>query len=165
MVTDEKRREGLRARLAHGRETFLEVVTALDEAALDRPVWAEGGTWTARELIGHVAYAEAGMQPLIAGGVAGRAPVPPVDFDIDRYNEGNLRRARAQTIPELLTRLDASRQETLRLLAPLTASELDLPVRHPVAGPTTVEGVFRIIAYHERLHAKDLRASLGEAGG
>ncbi len=163
MVMDEERREGLRARLAHGRETFLGVVSALDEAALDRPVWAEGGTWTARELIGHVAYAEAGMRPLIAGGVAGSAPIPPADFDIDRYNAGNLRRARAQTIPELLARLDDSRQETLRLLAPLTARELDLPVQHPVAGPTTVEGIFRIIAYHERLHAKDLRAVLGAA--
>ena len=164
MATDEERREGLRSRLAQGRETFLGVVAGLDEAALARSVWAEGGTWTARELIGHVAYAEAGMQPLIAGGVAGNAPAPPADFDIDRYNEGNLRRARAQTIPELLARLDESRQQTLRLLAPLTAGELDLPVVHPVAGPTTVEGVFRIIAYHERLHAKDLRALLGEAG-
>lgn len=163
MVTDEERREGLRARLAHGRETFLGVVSALDDALLDRAVWAEGGTWTARELIGHVAYAEAGMQPLVAGGITGNAPVPPADFDIDRYNEGNLRRARVQTIPELLARLDDSRRETLRLLASLTASELDRPVRHPVAGLTTVEGIFRIIAYHERLHAKDLRALLGEA--
>jgi len=163
MATDEERREGLRSRLAQGRETFLGVVDALDDAALARPVWAEGGTWTARELIGHVAYAEAGMQPLIAGGVVGNTPVSPADFDIDRYNEGNLRRARAQTIPELLARLDESRQQTLRLLAPLTARELDLPVVHPVAGPTTVEGIFRIIAYHERLHAKDLRAVLGHA--
>jgi len=163
MMTDEKRREELRARLAHGRETFLVAVAALDEAALARPVWAEGGTWTARELIGHVSYAETGMQPLIAGGVVGNAPVPPADFDIDRYNAGNLRRARAQTIPELLARLDDSRQETLRLLAILTARELDLPVQHPVAGPTTVEGIFRIIAYHERLHAKDLRGLLEKA--
>ena len=165
MATDEERREGLRGRLAHGRETFLGAVAALDQAALARPVWAEGGTWTARELIGHVAYAEAGMLPLIAGGVAGNAPVPPADFDIDRYNEGKLRRARAQTIPELLALLDESRSGTLRLLAPLTARELDLPVQHPVAGPTTVEGIFRIIAYHERLHAKDLRTLLGEAEG
>ena len=163
-MMDAERREGLRSRLVQGRETFLNVVAALDEAALARPVWAEGGTWTAQELIGHVAYAEAGMQPLIAGGATGTAPVPPADFDIDRYNEGNLRRARTQTIPELLARLDASRQETLRLLAPLTASELDRPVQHPVAGPTTVEGIFRIIAYHERLHAKDLRELLGESG-
>lgn len=163
-MTDEERREGLRARLAHGRGTFLGVVGALDKAALDRPVWAEGGTWTARELISHVAYAEAGMRPLIAGGVAGNAPVPPADFDIDRYNEGNLRRARAQTIPELLARLGDSREETLRLLAPLTASDLDRPVRHPVAGPTTVEGIFRIIAYHERLHAKDLRTLVAGSG-
>jgi hypothetical protein len=160
MATDEERREELRTRLARGRETFLEVVSAFDEAALDRSVWAEGGTWTARELIGHVAYAESGMRPLIADGSAGNAPVPPADFDIDRYNEGKLRRARTQTIPELLARLDDSRAETLRLLAPLTGHELDLPVQHPVAGPTTVEGIFRIIAYHERLHAKDLRAAL-----
>ena len=159
MTTDEERREGLRSRLAQGRETFLGVVSAFDEEALARPVWAEGGTWSARELIGHVAYAEAGMRPLIAGGIAGTAPIPPADFDIDRYNEGNLRRARAQTISELLAHLDESREETLRLLAPLTAHELDLPVVHPVAGPTTVEGIFRIIAYHERLHAKDLRAA------
>lgn len=154
----DKRKEGIRARLTHGRETFLAAMATLDDEALGWRVWSEGGAWTARELIGHVAYAEAGMQPLITAALVGTPPESNPAFDIDRYNEGHLRHARQQTLAALLVRLDTSRRETLALLAPLDERALDRPAFHPVAGATTVEGIFRIIAYHERLHAKDLRA-------
>lgn len=157
-ATHDERQEGIRSRLAHGRETFLAAVATFDDEALGWRVWSDGGAWTARELIGHVAYAEAGMQPLITAALAGATPAPDPAFDIDRYNEGKLRHARQQTLAALLARLDDSRRATLALLAPLTVTDLDRPAFHPVAGATTIEGIFRIIAYHERLHAKDLRA-------
>ena len=159
-----ERKAQLRERLTSGRELFLAEVAALGEEELARPVWSDGhGHWTTRELIGHVAYAEAGMLPLITNTLAGNPPQPNPDFDLNRYNEGRVRRAKEQTIPELLARLEASRRETLTLLDSITDADLDRPSYHPALKETTVEGIFKVIAFHERTHAKDMRA-MREAG-
>ena len=34
-----------------------------------------------------------------------------------------------------------------------------IPVRHPSYGDMTVEDVFRLIGFHERLHADEIRAA------
>jgi hypothetical protein len=43
------------------------------------------------------------------------------------------------------------------MLADSPGIALDLPVRHPAYGDMTVEDVFRIIGFHERLHAEEIR--------
>ena len=156
--TEDGRKARLRERLAASRETFLAAARALTAEELDRPVGHESH-WTARDLIGHVAYAEAGMLPMIASAMEGQPPRYTPDFDIDRWNEGRVRRAREQSVEQLLARLEESRGQALALLDRLADADLDRPTTHPVAGDTTIEGIFKIIAYHERSHAKDLRAS------
>ncbi|HEY8598449.1 MAG TPA: DinB family protein [Thermomicrobiales bacterium] len=157
MTGHDERKQRLVERLASGRESFLAAVAVLDEADLAAPVWTEGGHWTARELIAHVAYAESGMLGLIVATIDGRPAQLDPAFDIDRYNEGRIRRAKDQTVPDLLAQMDTARQETLQRLGQTTDAELDLPAYHPVLKETTVEGIFRVIGFHERMHAKDLR--------
>lgn len=147
----------IREQLDADRRAFLDAVAALSAGDLGRTVWP-GNDWTARDLIGHVAYAEGSMIPLIRGGLGGEVRQPPPDFDIDRWNESRLRRARGQSVGELLARLAESRAELLALLGGLSDADLDRPAHHTTQGPTTVAGIFRIIAGHERQHAGDLRA-------
>ena len=154
---DGERKVQLRERLAASRTAFLEAVGALADDELARAV-GHASDWTVKDLIGHVAYAEASMLPLVQGALAGESRRTPPDFDIDRWNESRVRRAREQPVPELLARLEESRREALATLDRLAAADLDRPVHHPVAGDTTVEGIFKIIALHERGHAKELRA-------
>lgn len=151
------RKGRLAERLTSGRETFLAAVALLDEAMLTRPVWTDGGHWNARELIAHVAYAEESMRSLIVAALADNPPRPNPDFDVDRFNEGRIRRAQDATVPDLLGRLTQAREETLRLLARIADNDLDRPSYHPIIKETTVEGIFRVIGFHERMHAKDLR--------
>lgn len=168
--TASERQARVRERLDRSRSALLEAVAALDETDLARPIAPES-EWTAKDLVGHLAYAEAGMLPLIRGALPGAArdraaPPTPPDFDIDRWNASRVRRAAEQSVPQLLDRLAASRREALALLDGLTDADLDRPVVHPVAGETTVEGVFRIIAFHERGHTQELRAvQAGAAAG
>jgi hypothetical protein len=157
MTAQNERQQRLVERLASGRESFLAAVAALDADDLVAPVWTDGGHWNARELIAHVAYAESGMLGLIVAIIGGKPPYADPAFDIDRYNEGRIRRAKEQTIPELLAQMETARQETLQRLGQTTDTELDLPAYHPVVKETTVEGIFRVIGFHERMHAKDLR--------
>lgn len=159
--TDGERKAQLRERLAAARTAFLEAAGALTEEGLARSV-GHASDWTAKDLIGHVAYAEAGMLPIVQGALAGESRRTPPDFDIDRWNESRVRRAREQSVPELLARLEESRRDALAALDRLAAADLDRPVHHPVVGDTTVEGIFKVIAFHERSHARELRAVDGD---
>ena len=157
------RKAGLRERLERDRRYLLDTVAALTEEDLARSV-GHASDWTAKDLVGHIAYAEGSMIPLVQvaqgdGATEGRRPPP--DFDIDRWNDSRVRRARAQSVPQLLERLATSREQLLGVLDSLSDADLDRPVTHPTQGDTTVEGVFLIIAGHERLHAEELRAVAG----
>ncbi|HEX5504931.1 MAG TPA: DinB family protein [Thermomicrobiales bacterium] len=158
-----ERKAQLRERLARGREEFLGAVAALDAADLARPVGAESA-WTAKDLIGHVAYAEASMLPMIEGPLAGQPFKVRPDFDLDRWNESRVRRASEQAVPDLLARLEESRRQTLARLDAMDDADLDRPTSHPRAPETTVEGIYRIIAGHERDHAAELRAVRASGG-
>ncbi len=155
MDRDNGRKARLRERLAKGRAAFLETVGALSEDDLTSSC-GHDSDWTAKDLIGHVAWAEAGMTAMVRAAAAGTPSISPPDFDIDCFNASRVRRAREEGLPQLLARMEGSRQETLALLDALGDGELDRPAAHPVAGETTVEGIFKIIAYHERLHGEEL---------
>jgi uncharacterized protein (TIGR03083 family) len=154
------RKAQLREGLARDRQFLLDAIAALSEDDMARPC-GHASDWTVKDLIGHIAYAEGSMIPLAQGGVAGDAHKQPPDFDIDRWNESRVRRARSQSLPELLARLATSREQLLSLLDTLTDADLARPVYHPTQKDTTVEGIFRIIAGHERLHGEELRAAAG----
>ena len=155
-----ERKAKLREELARDRQSLLDAVAALSEEDLARSAGHESD-WTVKDLIGHIAYAEGSMIPLAQGGAAGEARKQPPDFDIDRWNESRIRRAREQSVPQLLERLATSREQLLALLDSLSEADLDRPVYHPTQKDTTVEGIFHIIAGHERLHAQEVRAAVG----
>ena len=157
-----ERKAKLREDLARDRQFFLDAVATLSEEDLARSA-GHASDWTVKDLIGHLSYAEGSMIPLAQGGAAGESRKQPPDFDIDRWNESRIRRAREQSVPQLLERLAASREQLLALLDSLSEADLDRPVYHPTQQDTTVEGIFRIIAGHERIHAREVRAAVGAA--
>lgn len=152
------RKAELRDGLARERRYFLDAVAALGEEGLARSA-GDASDWTCKDLIGHVAFAEGGMIPLARVGAGDPAPQLPEGFDIDRWNESRLRRARREEVPQLLERLAASREQLLAVLDTLGDADFDRPVSHPTQGATTVAGIFQIIAWHEHLHAEELWAA------
>ncbi len=156
-ATRADRKARLRERLEAARAELLAAVGALTEEDLARPAGHESD-WTAKDLIGHVAYAEGSMLPMIQRPLAGQAHQIPPDFDLDRWNDSRVRRAKEQPVAALLDRLVESRRELLALLDGMDDADLDRPTSHPRMPDTTVEGVLRIIAIHERDHARELRA-------
>lgn len=151
------RKARLRERLAQARAAFVAVVQALAAEDLTRPAGHESD-WTVHDLIGHVAYAESSMLPMIGGPLAGTPHQVPPGFDLDRWNASRVSRAREQTIPQLLARLEESRRQALALLDSMSDADLDRPTSHPLVPETTIEGIYKIIAFHERGHTKELRA-------
>src|SRR3954467_2807537 len=146
------RKAELRERLTASREVLVSAVAALGEAELAAAV-GHASDWTAKDLIGHISYAEASMLPMIQGALADIPPGPNADFDLDRWNDSRVRRARTQSVDDLLTRLEGSRAQCFALLDSLTDADLDRPTYHPSLKETTVAGVFGVIGDHERDHA------------
>ena len=72
-------------------------------------------------------------------------------------------RGRDGRLAKLLEDLNAGRAATLALLESLGGDDWDRAGYHPGGFDTTVEGTFRVIAIHERRHAKDIRAALAGA--
>ncbi len=81
-------------------------------------------------------------------------------FDLDAYNNRCVEERRHKSPAELLAELDEARQRTAELLAKVGPNDWEKGGRHPGGFDVTVEGIFKIIALHERRHLKDLRKAL-----
>ena len=85
---------------------------------------------------------------------------PRSDFDLAFWNRRQVEKRAEKSPADLLAEAEANRTVTLQLLADLPQAALDLPVKHPAYGDMIVEDVFRIIGFHERLHADELGAAI-----
>ena len=136
------------------------VHAALDRvgpAGWARPSPNEG--WAVRELLAHLATAEAGFVKTFTRMAAGEGGVPD-DFDIDRWNAGQLRRQTETGVEQLRTTLATAHREMLALLDRLDDTALDRRGRMSIGIEGNVEDGFRLCASHKRGHTADIEAAL-----
>lgn len=155
----EERKSRLRKKLDTARRELLDVLAQVQPD--DEARSTENPAWTVHDLVVHLAVAEVGLQGTVKRFLAGT--VLPVDFDLNTWNERMVKRAQNRPLADLLTGLETSRAQTFELIDALTAAELDVEGVHPAGIDTTVEGIFKIMAYHERLHAAEIARAMGLA--
>lgn len=152
-----ERKESLRAELETSRAYLLSVTEQIDPKRALLPT--ENPLWTVRDILAHLAGAEPGLQATVHRFLAGQEL--PEGFSLDYWNRRQVEKRQERSVAELLASLAASREETRRLLDSLSEEQLDVPGRHAAGFETTVEGVFRILAFHERSHGQEIAAALG----
>jgi uncharacterized protein (TIGR03083 family) len=152
------------ARKADIRQDLLDAQARLD-AVLDR-VGADGWSrpspnegWAVRELLAHLATAEAGFVTTFTRMAAGQGGVPD-DFDIDRWNAGQLRRQTEASVQQLREKLSSAHQQMLALLDGLDDALLDRRGRMSIGIEGNVEDGFRLCARHKRGHTADIESAL-----
>jgi hypothetical protein len=145
--------------LTSSPQFLLNAAEAMRDQGWSRVARNDSAGWTARDVLAHIAGAEPSMMALITQAQAEGHYIPRRDFDLDFWNRRQVEKRAGKSPGDLLAELESSRAATLKLLADLPESTLDLPVRHPAYGDMTVEDVFRIIGFHERLHADEIRAT------
>lgn len=154
------RKEAIKAKMDEKRRQLIEAIEAITPEQRSLPTNNEG--WTVWDVAVHIAAAEGGMQP-IAQRIMEKTPNQKelfAGFDVDLYNESGLKKRRHLEKAELLQMLADSRARMYALLDDAKDSDLDLPGYHPVAGDVTLQKLFEIIAWHEGLHAKEIKQSL-----
>ena len=131
-------------------------LAALPPAAWEMPVYSEGQTWTARDVLAHLVSAERGHQRLIADVAAGGSGSPP-DLNVDEYNRRHVAALAGRSPADLLADFRSVRAETVALVAGLSDDDLARRGNHPALGPdTALDDFIRIVFMHVKLHQRDL---------
>ncbi|MFQ5922703.1 MAG: DinB family protein [Anaerolineales bacterium] len=156
-----ERKEALRSHIELRHAETWPVLEGLKDSDLLVEVYsAEEGTWSVKDLIGHLADGESGNLGQAKRLVAGEQTVPP-DFDLDRWNRGAVRRA-AETSPAELMRVIAdSYTSALAFLESLDDRDLDKVGLHSSGEMLTTEGFLRRMVDHRLEHVTDIQAALG----
>ena len=152
-----RRKEQLRQQLDEARAYLLSVAQQIGPE--QERLSTENPAWNVHDLLAHLAGAERGMQATVHRFLDGVEL--PEEFDLSYWNVRQVAKRSDQDVATLIESLAASRVDTLALLAGLTEEQLNVPGRHPAGIETTVAGVFRIIALHERAHAREIAAAIG----
>ena len=155
-----ERKDKLKRRLDEAHADLMAAVSGLTAEQAARPT--PNVDWTVQNVLAHLAGAERGHQQVIRALLAGEIAGQP-GFDLDTFNQADVAAREGWTLAKLLEDLNAGRAATLALLDSLGADDWDRAGCHPGGFDTTVEGTFRVIAIHERRHAKDIRVALAGA--
>jgi len=155
-----QRKEALRSHLElrHAETwTFLE---RLEEGDMPVEVYSSEDTiWTVKDLLGHLADGERGNYGLAKRLVAGEQTVPP-DFDLDRWNQGAVRRAASTSRTDLLAVIAEAYSSALAFLETLDDDDLDKVGLHSSGETMTTEGFLRRMVDHRFEHVTDIQAAL-----
>lgn len=157
------RKARLKHKMEEARQELVATLQSLTPEQMDLPTRNEG--WTVGQVVAHIASAEGGME-VIAQRILNREPnqrESMAEFDLNRFNDGRIRKRAGKTTADLIEELNTSRARTLEIVDRASAEELDLPGYHPSAGEINLYGLFVVIYRHERQHTTDIRDAIAEA--
>ena len=153
---DTARRQALLTRYRDGYRAVAEAVAGLSDAELDqRP---GDGSWSAREVVHHLADSEMTSAIRLRRLLAEENPV------IAGYDEELFRRRLyydSRPIAGSLAALKSARETTAEIVDRLTGAEWARAGTHSESGPYSVETWLEIYAAHGHEHAEQIRRASG----
>ena len=157
-----ERKKAIEAYLRHAHQATWPILAEIPESARATPVYGEGGPWTVRDVVAHLADAETGLLGQVQRLLAGKVTVPP-DFDLNRWNRSAVRRSQGRPFEDLIEEIRRSHLEAVNTLQLCSEDGLDLQGRHSSGETLTAEGFFRRMADHRREHTHDVQQALAGA--
>jgi DinB family protein len=163
--------------LEAGRRALDLLIAGLDDAAMTQPATIGGGDWSAKDLLGHLAFWEELAVDLVAARRAGRPPAldeisAAGDAGVDRANAANEAATAGQSLELVRARAAAAHASLLQLIRTLGdaawhSASTDPNARYPTLGERLgailggeVQGPFG----HTFDHLPDLRAYVVSLG-
>jgi len=140
-------------------DKFTSIFSGLTDEQWQMEVYAEGATWTIRNVLAHFVTSERGLLKLfeqIRRGGAGASD----DFSIDRYNAAMQERTKSATPRELLEQYKTVRAETVGWTLGLSDDDLQKQGRHPFMGTSTIRDMLKMLYIHNLNHYRDMKKVL-----
>ncbi len=122
-------------------------------------VYSDGAAWNVHQLLLHLTEAERGHLNLLIGIMEGREVVP-ADFDINRYNKRSVEKKADVSVEDARQTLTETRQRVLEWVDSIEDDALEKTGRHPSMNIFSVSQILKIMALHEKDHARDIRSAL-----
>ena len=134
------------------------ILRRLSGSQYETPV---GGTWTIKDVLGHIAaYADAERRALASG--VGRGREEPVYFEqIQAWNEEQYERRRTWRPQRIVAEVEENTARYLSLVKSLYEEDLIKQIRFPWNEQGTVHELVMESLKHQREHRQELAAALG----
>lgn len=154
----------IKAKLIEERAKLLESFKGLSVQVM---MASTADAWSIKDILAHVANSERVNvkfarlivekdSPVQLRELAADYPDFKQKFTLDNFNAYMTDKLRAQSLVESLAALHATRAETLKWMDTLTPSDLERAGGHAVWGEQTVNGMFRILVIHDKMHRADI---------
>ena len=126
------------------------------EAWATRVYPAADAPWTTHSILADLVSAE-GYIRLMMADIAAGGPGAPTGLDIDGINASEVATLIRFSPATLLTKLRASRTETLAQVMAFTDADLDRRGHHPMLGEMPLEDFVKLIYRHDKMHMRDVQ--------
>jgi hypothetical protein len=140
-------------------EKFYALFAGLADEQWASEVYAEGETWTIRNVLSHFVTSERGLVKLFER-IRATGEGASEDFSIDRYNEAQQRKTEKLTPQELLEQYREVRDTSVAWVAGLREDELEIQGRHPFLGMAKLRDMIKMLYIHNQNHYRDMRKVL-----
>ena len=154
--------ERLSRRLIEEGEKTGEFFRSIPPVLLDMELYADGGHWKVRQIMGHFLATEIGIFKLISSILDGN-PGTPEDFNLNRYNEKKITEYHDLPLSDLLDRFLEQRLRNALAVKDFTDKQLQAQGRHPYLGITRIEEIIKLLYRHNQIHQRDIRRLLVES--
>ncbi len=135
---------------------------ALSESDLTQLIYSESPPWTAREILAHLASAQATVRRTLESVIAG-GPGLDRTMNLDAFNAAETARLGAHSAAQLIQEFESDCATLSARVAALTPPDLTRRVWHPWLGDTTVEETLRLAYRHVMMHIRDVRRAVAPA--
>lgn len=151
--------EELSRRLIAEGEKTRTFFAGLTDEEWRRQAYTDGACWSIREILAHFLAAEVAFQELIANIQSGGSGSPE-DFDLNVYNERNVKSLSDDPPDVLLSSFVRARTETAAQVSQLDPEDLLRMGRHPFLGVTQLIDMIKMIYRHNQIHQREVRKIL-----
>ncbi|MEI7846985.1 MAG: DinB family protein [Chloroflexota bacterium] len=146
----------LAERLKSEGDKTLAFFNSIDPEKWEATVYTENETWTVRSVLVHYLTAEMGFLKIFDAIRNGGRGVSE-DFDIDRYNASQQKKAMELTPAVLLVRFREVRGQMINLVLSFSEADLQKIGRHPFLGQSNLVEMIKMVYRHNQIHFRDLR--------
>ena len=153
------RNEYLTQRLEKGAKKTQAFFEALDTDQWFVQVYSEGTSWTVQKILAHFVSTEQSIARLVIN-IINDSSTLPKDFDIDRFNEGAVKKLESLSPIALLDAFIEARQQMIAMVAQINDANLDKIGRHPWFKSAPIEEMIKLVYRHNQIHQRDIRKPL-----
>lgn len=122
-------------------------------------IYTEDAEWRVRDLLAHFLSAERNFLVLFQDVSAG-GPGASQDFDIDRFNAGQVGALRETAPQDMLDEFRAARAAMTDWVSSCQPEDLLKVGRHPFLGRVPLADMVKMVYRHHQIHLRDFRASV-----